>query len=159
MMRLRLVAAAAFTVVSVIAAVPAPSAAAIPPAQFGRIVINPKGLDYPITNQKLNQERVTIVNARARPVQLEGFTVSDADGNVYTFGRFRLGPGRWIELHTGHGIQARLHVYWGRNRYVWDNDTDTARLRSPTGRLVDTCRWDHEFPVHSLACGVRGLSP
>jgi hypothetical protein len=155
-MRLRFLAVAVFSVVSVIAAVPAREAAALPHVQFSRVVMNPKGWDLPITNEKLNQERIQIYNSRAKPVQLEGFTVRDADGNVYTFGKFRLGPGRTVVLHTGQGVQTRLHVYWGRDDYVWDNDTDTARLRRATGVLLDTCRWEHETSnVRSVACGIE----
>jgi hypothetical protein len=151
-MKLRLIVVTALAAVGLLAGVPA-SVAAAPHVRFGLIVFNPKGWDYPVTNTKLNNERAKIYNPRRSAVELEGFTVRDGDGNLYTFGRFRLGPGRKVWLHTGRGTDTRRHVFWGRGDYVWDNDADIARLRNAAGALRDTCEWSGETgAVMGIAC-------
>ncbi len=52
-------------------------------------------------------------------------------------------------MHTGKGTNGRnpsgqpdsAHLYWNSGAYVWNNDKDTATLRSASTRLYDTCAW------------------
>src|SRR4029450_4803700 len=45
---------------------------------------------------------------------------------------------------TGRGRNGRpdaAHLYWNSGAYIWDNDGDTATLRSVSGRISDSCTW------------------
>jgi hypothetical protein len=33
-------------------------------------------------------------------------------------------------------------LYWGRRWYVWNNNKDTAYVRTAAGTLVDSCAYD-----------------
>ncbi|MDP8930775.1 MAG: hypothetical protein M3O70_19955 [Actinomycetota bacterium] len=46
-----------------------------------------------------------------------------------------------MTVHTGSGRNRRGHLYWGQRNYEWNNTGDIARLRTPRGRLMDTCRY------------------
>jgi len=35
-----------------------------------------------------------------------------------------------------------LLVHWGRGGYVWNNDKDTATLRTASGTLKDSCSYN-----------------
>ncbi|MFF3457001.1 lamin tail domain-containing protein [Streptomyces sp. NPDC002730] len=92
------------------------------------------------TNRSLNAEWVDITNNTRRSVDLDGWTLRDADGNRYRFHDVRL-PGRaTVRIHTGAGRDTRTDLYQGRRTYVWDR-SDTATLRDDRGRTVDIESW------------------
>jgi hypothetical protein len=138
MSTLRLVAAALVGACSFVAT-PARSSAA-PVMRFGVIQYDSPGTDDG-SNQSLNGELVTIRNAGAKRIQLEGYTVRDAQGRTFTFAALALAAGRAVRVHTGSGSNTRRHVFWGQSSYVWNNSGDTATLRNAAGRVVDTCTW------------------
>ena len=52
-------------------------------------------------------------------------------------------------VHTGKGTDGynpsgqrdSAHLYWNSGAYIWNNDKDTATLRSASTRIYDTCAW------------------
>jgi hypothetical protein len=138
MSRFRLVAAGVLGVGSLVA-LPA-TASAAPAIQFGVIQYDSPGTDDG-SNASLNAEFVVIKNVSRRKIQLEGFSVRDASGRTFTFSAMGLRPGRTVRLHTGKGTNTARHVYWRQSNYVWNNGGDTATLRTPAGRVIDTCAW------------------
>jgi hypothetical protein len=58
---------------------------------------------------------------------------------------FRLGAGKQATIHTGDGTSSSTssstHLYWGRERYVWNNNGDKVILRRADGSLKDTCSY------------------
>jgi hypothetical protein len=95
------------------------------------------------TNQSLNGEWIRLRNAGRNARQLRGWSISDADGHVYRFGRLKLRSGASVTVHSGRGRDTARHRYWGRHDDVWDNNRDSARLRRADGTLADLCRYDH----------------
>jgi hypothetical protein len=92
----------------------------------------------------MNGEWVRLTNTTRAKLNLHGWTVRDAAGHVY---RFRtsvyLAPGKSVYVHTGSGTNGNpgMHRYWHASSHLWNNGGDTAVLRSPTGKKIDSCRW------------------
>ncbi|MDX6338573.1 MAG: hypothetical protein QOG05_5913, partial [Streptosporangiaceae bacterium] len=93
--------------------------------QFRLIQYNSPGRDTG-SNSSLNAEYVTLKNIGPTSRDLTGWTVEDLAGHVYTFGRFTLGAGRKVIIHTGQGSNTSTDRYWGRGWYVWNNTGDKA---------------------------------
>lgn len=116
------------------------------PLQFGKIQYDSPGLDTR-TNKSLNAEYFTIRNTGAARKNLKGVTVRDAQNHVYKFStNFYLAGGKSVVVHTGKGTNTSTHRYWGRGNYVWNNTGDTATMRSPSGDVLDRCRWTRAGP-------------
>jgi hypothetical protein len=98
---------------------------------------DPAGADD-ATNAHLNRETVTLRNGCASSVTITGWTLRDAQSNVYTFPTTTVGASSTVVVHTGRGTNRQGHRYWQRRQYVWNNEGDTARLRRATGVLVAT---------------------
>ncbi len=86
--------------------------------------------DYP-------DEAVIISNA-GKPVNLEGWTLSDREGNIYVFPDLLL----WsheasVRIHTAKGEDTATELYWNRERAIWGED-DVAILKDDVGNVVDT---------------------
>jgi hypothetical protein len=134
-------AATMLTVVVIgLALVLAGSASATAPVQIASIQYNPPGDDNG-SNSSLNQEFVVIRNPRSHAVTITNWTLRDASHHVYTFGRLRLGAGKFVTVHTGRGDNSRTDVYWDFGAYVWQNHGDTAQLKTNGGSKVDSCRY------------------
>ena len=83
-------------------------------------------------------------NKSTTSVNLLKWTIKDAAGHTYTFPSHTFGPGKTVYVHTGKGTNGRpdsAHLYWNSGNYIWNNDKDTATLRSASGRAYDTCSW------------------
>ena len=66
---------------------------------------------------------------------------SDLGTAFYRFGRYRLGAGKTVTVHTGRGSSSARHRYWQQDWYVWNNDGDRARLKKPNGTTADRCSY------------------
>ncbi|WP_369779968.1 lamin tail domain-containing protein [Streptomyces sp. R33] len=95
-------------------------------------------------NRALNTEWVEVENTGRRSVDLDGFTLTDQQGNRY---HLRLDGRSSVKVHTGQGRDTRHDVYQHRRHQIWD-ERDTATLRDNRGNLIDTeawgCRGHHE---------------
>ncbi|MET8152993.1 lamin tail domain-containing protein [Actinoplanes sp. NPDC049668] len=120
---------------------PAPKAGDV---LLSKIVYNSPGKDTG-SNTSLNAEYVRLLNRTKATINLKGWTVRDAAGHVYTVSTDqRVAAGAYVYLHTGKGTNGRpdsRHRYWNRTGYVWNNGGDTAYLRTPNGKSIDTCKW------------------
>lgn len=86
-----------------------------------------------------NGEWVEILNAGTTPVDLAGCTLKDEGNHIYLFPALSLGPEEVLKLHSGQGPDGRGSLFWGLvDDSVWNNGGDTAYLRDPQGRLVDS---------------------
>lgn len=78
-------------------------------------------------------ERLDIVNDGANPTSLDGWTISDSDGNLYRFENVILfGNGVFLTLHTGVGTTNTPNFYWNLTTPVWQTG-DTATLYDANG--------------------------
>ncbi len=82
-------------------------------------------------------ERVIIANTGEQLIDMEGWTLSDTSGNVYTFPAFRLWHGRSVILHTriGEDGSPPANFYWGKLDPIW-SPGDLATLRDFQGSVV-----------------------
>ncbi|MFD3519893.1 lamin tail domain-containing protein [Streptomyces sp. NPDC058653] len=92
------------------------------------------------SNRSLNAEWVEVTNTGRSTVNLNGWTLSDRDGNQYTF-TMRLSGRSTVRVHTGEGRDNRSHVYQGSRYHIWANNSDTATLRDRRDRVIDTESW------------------
>jgi len=69
----------------------------------------------------VNQERVVITNLGDRLADMQGWTLTDADGNIYVFPNFRLWSGGNVTVHTRIGQDGNppANFYWGKLEAVW----------------------------------------
>jgi Lamin Tail Domain len=144
----RLSAAAAVAAACVGAvALPASAADHTPDRARSRVVISAVQYDSPgrddRSNRSLNREWIEITNTGRRDVNLDGWTLADEDHHTYTFDRFRLEGRSTVRVHTGRGRDTDTDVYQDRRNYVWDNNSDTATLRTDRDRFVDDASWGH----------------
>ncbi|MGQ9521648.1 MAG: LysM peptidoglycan-binding domain-containing protein [Anaerolineae bacterium] len=84
----------------------------------------------------LARESVRIRN-RGGTASLEGWTLSDAGGDRFSFPRLILFPGGEITLHSGPGISTPTDLYWNRAAPAWQSG-ELLTLRDAEGAVVDT---------------------
>jgi len=78
-------------------------------------------------------------------VTLTGWTLSDSEGNVYTFNEANFFSNADIRVYTRDGSDTPFARYWGLDRPVW-NSGDVVTLKDPAGQVIATGRVD-ELPV------------
>lgn len=123
------------------AAQAAPAAHRAPsPVVIAEIFYNSPGPDRG-SNASLNAEWVKLRNRTGHRVRLSGWTLSDAAHHVYHFGHYSLRAHGTVRIHTGRGLDTQPNLFQNRRWYVWNNDGDTATLRSPAGNVRDRCSY------------------
>ncbi|MER5399827.1 lamin tail domain-containing protein [Streptomyces sp. NPDC002599] len=144
--------AAALSAAAITAAIAVPASAADPRPHRQSVEISDVQYDSPgrddRSNRSLNQEWVEITNNSRRSVNLDGWTLSDADGHTYTFDHYRLGGRSTVRVHTGFGRDSRTDLFQDRRAYVWNNDRDRATLRNDHGRFIDDASWGRRHFHH-----------
>lgn len=108
---------------------------------LGKIQYDSPGRDNG-SNRSLNAEWVDVTNTSRQAVNLRGWTLSDSDGNRYTFD-LRLAGRSTVRVHTGTGRDTRSDVYQDSRYYIWSNTRDKATLRNDRDRVIDTESWRH----------------
>jgi len=121
-------------------------AATAPVVRFSLAQFDTPGADRPATTAKLNGEYVVVTNYGKVSMVVTGWRLEDRYGHRYTLPAFSLRAGKSVKIHTGRGRNTSTDLYWGRSNYIWNNTRDTATLRSPTGRAIDTCSWTANGP-------------
>ncbi|MET7621494.1 lamin tail domain-containing protein [Streptomyces sp. NPDC005408] len=142
MIRTRSIAAAAVAAsVAGLVLLPSQAQAATGSVHLYKIYYDSPGVDRR-TNASLNAEFVQIRNTTAKAVSLKGWTLVDASNHKYVFGTYTLGKGKTVTVRTGKGTNTATNRYQGRAAYVWNNDKDTATLKTSTGSRIDTCSYN-----------------
>lgn len=109
----------------------------------------------------LNGEYVRVANLEERPMNFKGFRISDCYGHTYSFPSAILLPGHTALLFTGQGKDLldprdQVKLYWNSDWPIWNNEGDTAFLRDPEGRLVDSFEYRPRWPgaeARGRGCG------
>lgn len=84
------------------------------------------------------QEGVTIANRGSRLADMSGWTLSDAEGNSYTFPRFSLWAGSvTIYTRVGQDGSPPASMYWGRTQAAWSAG-EQVTLEDLAGETVAT---------------------
>ncbi len=106
------------------------------------------------SNASLNHEWVLLHNTTGRPVTLTGWTLRDTAHHVFTFGSYKLKAHGWVKIRTGHGRSTQASRYWDHSWYIWNNDGDTATLRTADGSAEARCRYSDPRELHAVTrCG------
>lgn len=80
---------------------------------------------------------VVVVRNTGGLVSLEGWTLSDAEGNTFTFPTISLFADVQMRVHSNPGRSTPSDLYWGRDTPAW-NQGELITLRDETGSVVDT---------------------
>lgn len=84
---------------------------------------------------QLTEEAISIANLGSRAVALQGWTLSDAEGRIFTFGQVTLfGDGAAILVHTEAGQNGPSDQYWGQEQAVWSAG-ETVTLKDSEGTV------------------------
>lgn len=88
---------------------------------------------------QLDQERVVITNLGERLASMQDWTLSGADGDVYTFPNFRLWGGGGVTVHTRGGQDGNppSNFYWDKPEAVWSLG-DLVTLKDAQGAVLAT---------------------
>jgi hypothetical protein len=120
----------------------APSGPAVGSIKFSKIMYDSPGKDTG-TTASLNAEYFRLTNTTNKAINVNGWTVRDAAGHVYTFGSHLIGAGKTVYVHTGRGTNGKpdsAHRYWNKTSYIWNNGGDSAYLRSGS-KTIDSCSY------------------
>jgi Lamin Tail Domain len=109
---------------------------------LGDVQHGSRGRDHR-SNRSLNREWVEVTNTGRRTVDLDGWTLSDRDGNRYRFDDLRLHGYATVRVHTGYGYDTRRDVYQDHRNSIWNPYADRATLRDDHGHTVDTQSWGY----------------
>jgi len=88
--------------------------------------------------ENLNDEYVVVRNRGDEPVDLSGWTLTDAAGFEYGFPEgTTLAANGSATVHVGDGEDTGADLYWGRGRPTLNNDGERVTLRDAGGAVVD----------------------
>ena len=86
--------------------------------------------------RNLNDEFIVIENQSQTPLNLNGWTISDAANHRYLFSNFTLAAQAQVTLRTGLGKPTEGELFWGSRRPIWNNQADTIFIRDAEGHLM-----------------------
>jgi LysM repeat protein len=80
---------------------------------------------------------VVVVRNRGGSASLEGWTLSDAEGNIFIFPAVTLFTDAQVRVHSTAGSPVPSDLYWGRTAPAWSGG-ELITLRDTVGNVVDT---------------------
>jgi len=91
----------------------------------------------------VNGEYLRICNVSDRPVDLDGFRITEQSGQSWLLPPLLVPPGHTFKLHSGKGVNqsdtsSQLAVYLGSDTPIWNNTRDRATLYDRHGRVIDS---------------------
>ena len=84
----------------------------------------------------LDNEQVTLTNLSGQ-VNMAGWTMTDGEGNQFTFPSLSLLSKGEVTVHTGKGTNTPTDLYWGQSAPIWASGK-VAYLRDLSGKLIAT---------------------
>ena len=84
----------------------------------------------------LSAEQVILTNLSGQ-VNMAGWTMTDGEGNKFTFPNLTLLSNSEATVHTGKGTNTPTDLYWGQTSALWSK-SKVAYLRDPSGKLIAT---------------------
>ena len=111
------------------------------------------------SNPSLNHEWVELHNNTSTAVSLANWTLQDKAGHVYIVGAFTLKAHASIRIHTGHGANTATNLYWRHSWYIWNNNGDTATLKTAAGVAESRCVYsDPSEARSSVLCSQKAIA-
>ena len=113
-----------------------PTATGAPGSVTGELAVR---ISEVIGAGQAEQERVVITNLGERLADLQGWILSDGQGNTYTFPNIRLWPGGNVTVHTRSGEDGSPvnNFYWNNPVALWSPGKVLA-LTDAAGNLVSS---------------------
>lgn len=95
--------------------------------------------------ENINGELVRICNISEQDTNLQGYTLRDLSGNIWTLPSVVVPVGRSVEVRSGTGAdqlspRQPLRIYLGSARPIWNNTEDQATLTDRSGKVVDAVK-------------------
>jgi hypothetical protein len=87
----------------------------------------------------ITAEGVRIRNT-GNTVNVAGWTLTDAQGNVYTFPEQQLFSNGEVTVYTRVGQNTPVALFWGRDQAVWGDPGDVVTLKDKDGKVQATLR-------------------
>lgn len=84
----------------------------------------------------LTNEQVILTNLSGQ-VNMAGWTMTDGEGNKFTFPSLSLLSNGEVTVHTSKGTNTPTDLYWGQAAARWTSGK-VAYLRDPSGKLIAT---------------------
>ena len=93
--------------------------------------------------ENVNGEYLRVCNVSDRPVDLDGFRISEQSGGSWTLPPLLVPPGHTFKIHSGKGSNQgdpseQLAVFLGSDTPIWNNTRDRATLYDRHGRMIDS---------------------
>lgn len=85
----------------------------------------------------IDNEEVIIQRMGEGELWLDGWVLSDEDGNTYSFPKLLLNKDGAVTLYTKSGIDSVIELYWGLNQAVWQNGEEVSII-DPDGNTRTT---------------------
>ena len=85
---------------------------------------------------RLAAEQVILTNLSGQ-VNMGGWSMTDGEGNKFTFPALTLLSNGEVIVHTGKGANTATDLYWGEPEARWATGK-VAYLRDPSGKLIAT---------------------
>ena len=98
--------------------------------------------DYFVTIREIKSpgvlaaEQVILTNLSGQ-VNMAGWTMTDGEGNKFTFPNLTLLSNGEVTVHTGSGTNSPTDLYWNQSDSRWTKGK-VAYLRDPDGKLIAT---------------------
>lgn len=119
----------------------APPEATVPVTTAPLPTLTPAGPSLVEISQVLSPanpaSEAVVVHNRGGLTDLEGWTISKASGETFTFPALTLFTDGQVSVHSSAGENTPSDLYWGRAEAVW-NKGDLVTLRNAKGDIVDT---------------------
>lgn len=97
--------------------------------------------DLAITNiiaRGRREAEVLVLTNSGRDVRLQGWTLSNGRGQVYTFPNLTLFSGNSVRIYTTDGRNTPSDLYWGLDSAAWGPGVEVAILKDPEGEVWAT---------------------
>jgi hypothetical protein len=76
----------------------------------------------------LDAEAATIRNTGEDPLNLSGWQLKDSEKNVFVFPNLTLNTGGAVRVHTGHGTDNVIDLYWNSANPIWESGEEVQLL-------------------------------
>ena len=103
----------------------------------------------------VNNEMVELRNV-GNVVNLQGWTLSNEQGDTFIFPEFRLQQGALVRVYTRQGADTPAALYWGRESPAW-TESETITLADADGELQMSFRVGETAPLFQEATPESGV--
>ncbi len=84
------------------------------------------------------EAEVVVLTNRGRDVRLQGWTLSNGRGQVYTFPNLTLFRGNSVRIYTTKGRNTPSDLYWGLDSAAWGPEVEVVTLKDSEGNVQTT---------------------